>query len=180
MNLPRVWTWKGSSRWCRCHCKEQVEKDNCKRRQRRFLCRGTEEKLSGRRPKCSGKDDVDKIKKSCSYINAVAKKGIASCHEIVITRGKTKLKKRSGELVYKTFTRRVSLAIPVSTTPSRPVFVPATPGSTSTVADEIPATLTIINSFSTPPAAQAYSYRELLDNQRLYDDLIWVVLRVQT
>ena len=130
------------------------------------------------------KDDVDKIKKSSSYTNAVAKKGIASSHEIVITRGKTTLKKRSGELVYRTFTRRVStpvsLAIPVSTTPSRPVFVPAAPGSTSTVADEIPATLTIINSFSTPPAAQAYSYRELLDNKRLYDDLIWVVLRVQT
>ena len=52
--ITRVWTWKGSSRWCWCHCKEQVEKDNCKRRQRRFLCRGTEEKLSGRRPKCSG------------------------------------------------------------------------------------------------------------------------------
>ena len=42
------------------------------------------------------------------------------------------------------------------------------------MADEIPATLTIINSFSTPPSAEAYtpgSYRELLDNKRLYDDL---------
>ena len=72
------------------------------------------------------KDDVDKIKKSSSYTNAVAKKGIASSHEIVITRGKTTLKKISGELVYRTFTRRVStpasLAIPVSTTPSRPVL----------------------------------------------------------
>ena len=133
------------------------------------------------------KDDVDNIKKSSIYTNAVAKKGIASCHEIAITRGKTALKKRSGELVYKTFTRRVStpasLPIPASTTPSRPVFDPASPGSTSTMADEIPATLTIINSFSTPPSAEAYtpgSYRELLGNKRLYDDLIWVVLRVQT
>ena len=81
---------------CYSTVKSKLKKDNCKRRRddnadfsAEELKKSYLEEDQNVRVITYSKVDVDKIKKSSNYINAAAKKGIASCYEIVIIRGKT-------------------------------------------------------------------------------------------
>ena len=153
-------------------------------------------------------EDVEKIKQSSVYINAPPKNGIGSCHEVLISKGQTTMKNRSGEPIFKTQTRNVGLLIPTSTsTPSRTpadvlVKTPQTETKVGaeTVADSkpppFPSRLELSNSYIQPSPSAAHvmnqSFSELLnmDTEELIEcaepintrisDLTWVVVKVQT
>ena len=155
-------------------------------------------------------EDVNKIKRSSVYVNAPPKNGIASCHEVLITKGKTTMKKRSGEPIFKTHTRTIVVTQPPATPyfnstplcpPASAVVSPKTESKVScieTAADlEFPTLppLQLSNSYIPPPPSAALvmnqSFSELLDmdTEALIEcveptvpipDLSWVVVKVQT
>jgi hypothetical protein len=152
-------------------------------------------------------EDVDKVKRSSAYVNAPPKNGIGSCHEVLITKGKTTMKKRSGEPIFKTQTRNIGVSIPLSTsTPSRPpadvlVKTPQTDSKVGagTAADSkpppFPPKLELSNSYIQPSPSAAHamnqSFSDLLnmDTKELFEcaelstripDYTWVVVKVPT
>ena len=145
--------------------------------------------------------DVKLIKNSSLYRNAPEKHGIGATHEVLVTKEKTTMKKRSGEHIFKTFTHPlVNPLITAGKTPSSPI--PSTP-TTSVAAplvpdNEVPGPsspefhiLNLTNSFISPsPVYRSFlediqeetprSSKLIHDVNQKYDDLSWVLVKVET